>query len=54
MCFEDKWMQLKDIMLSEISQVQKHKLHVFSHTWNMDLKDEYVHKNKHVHINIHM
>jgi hypothetical protein len=25
MWFEDKWMQLEDIMLSEVSQAQKHK-----------------------------
>jgi hypothetical protein len=33
MGFEDKWMQLEDIMLSEVSQDQKHKFYVFSHTW---------------------
>jgi hypothetical protein len=36
--FEGKWMQLEDIMLSEVSQVQKYKgCHVFSHTWKTDL-----------------
>jgi hypothetical protein len=30
MWFEGKWMQLEDIMLSEVSQSQKHKGHVFS------------------------
>jgi hypothetical protein len=30
MWFEDKWIQLKDIMLSEVSQAQKHKGHLFS------------------------
>jgi hypothetical protein len=29
MGFEDKWIQLEDIMLNEVSQVQKHKRHVF-------------------------
>jgi hypothetical protein len=33
MWFEGKWMQLKNYMLSEVSQVQKHKGHVFSHRW---------------------
>jgi hypothetical protein len=30
MGFEGKWMQLKDIMLSEVSQTQKDKGHMFS------------------------
>jgi hypothetical protein len=30
MWFEGKWMQLEDIMLSEGSQAQKHKDHMFS------------------------
>jgi hypothetical protein len=30
MGFEGKWMQLKDIMLSDVSQDQKHKRYVFS------------------------
>jgi hypothetical protein len=30
MWFEDKWMQLKDIMLSELSQAQKVKDYIFS------------------------
>jgi hypothetical protein len=30
MWFEDKWMQLEDIMSSEVSQVQKDKVHMFS------------------------
>jgi hypothetical protein len=30
MWFEAKWIQLKDIMLSEVSQVQKDKGHMFS------------------------
>jgi hypothetical protein len=30
MQFEGKWMQLVDIMLSEVSQNQKHKGHMFS------------------------
>jgi hypothetical protein len=30
MWFESKWMQLEDIIVSEVSQVQKDKSHVFS------------------------
>jgi hypothetical protein len=30
MVFEGKWIQLEDIMLSEVSQDQKHKRHMFS------------------------
>jgi hypothetical protein len=30
--FEGKWIQSEDIMLSEVSQAQKHKGHVFSLT----------------------
>jgi hypothetical protein len=30
MGFEGKWMQLEDIMLSEVSLDQKHKGHIFS------------------------
>jgi hypothetical protein len=30
MWFESKWMQLEDIMLSEVSQAQKDKGHMFS------------------------
>jgi hypothetical protein len=29
--FEGKWIQLEDIMLSEVSQDQKYKNHVFSY-----------------------
>jgi hypothetical protein len=35
MGFKGKWMQLEDTMLSEVSQDQKHKSHVFSYTWNV-------------------
>jgi hypothetical protein len=30
MGFEGKWMQLEDIMITEVSQVQKDKGHMFS------------------------
>jgi hypothetical protein len=33
MWFEGKWMQLEDIMLSEVSQAQKHKSRMFSLMW---------------------
>jgi hypothetical protein len=48
MWFEGEWMELGNIILSEISQAQKDKrLHVFSHTWRkMDPKDKHA-QNKH-------
>jgi hypothetical protein len=30
MWFEGKWMQLEDIVLSEVSQAHKEKAHIFS------------------------
>jgi hypothetical protein len=36
--FAGKWMELENIILSEISQVQKTKKHIFCHMWNIDLK----------------
>jgi hypothetical protein len=42
--FVDKWMELEDIMLSEVSQVQKDKeLHDSSHMWEIDPKDKHMH-----------
>jgi hypothetical protein len=55
MLFVGKWMELEDIMLTEISQVQKDKGLMFScHMWKIDTKDKCVHKNKHDHIYIYM
>jgi hypothetical protein len=34
-------MELKIIMLSEISQTQRQIFHLFSHLWNLDLKQKY-------------
>jgi hypothetical protein len=34
--FADKWTELKNIILSEVSQVQKDKDHMFSLMWNID------------------
>jgi hypothetical protein len=42
MWFEGKWMQLEDIMLSEVSQAQKHNGFI-------DPKDKHIHRNKHDH-----
>jgi hypothetical protein len=42
--FEGKWMQLEDIMLSELRQAQKDKGHIFSHTWKTDPKDKHSQK----------
>jgi hypothetical protein len=44
MGFEGKWMQLKDIMLSEVSQDQKHKGHVFSLIHGNRSKETYTQK----------
>jgi hypothetical protein len=38
MLFEEKWMELEIITLSEISQTQKENCHVFSHMCNLNLK----------------
>jgi hypothetical protein len=38
-------------MLSEESQAQKDKCHIFSHIWKIDIKD--IHKNNHDHIQTH-
>jgi hypothetical protein len=35
--FAGKWMELENIILSEVSQAQKAKSHMLSHTWNTDL-----------------
>jgi hypothetical protein len=43
MRFEGKWMQLEDITLSEVSQDQKHKRHMFSLMWKRS-KDKHIHK----------
>jgi hypothetical protein len=53
MLFEEKRMQLEDIMSSEVSQARKHKGHIFSHTWKIDPKDKHTHKNKPDHIQSH-
>jgi hypothetical protein len=41
-------------MLSEVSQVQKERMHVFSHMQKIDPKDKHIHKNKYDHLQIHM
>jgi hypothetical protein len=33
-----KWMELDMIMVSEISQTQKDKYHIFCHVWDLDFK----------------
>jgi hypothetical protein len=45
--FEGKWMQLKDKMLSEVSQIQKDKGCLFPLMWKIEPKDKHIHKNKH-------
>jgi hypothetical protein len=55
MQFEGKWMQLEDVMLNEVSQVQKDKgCMFFSHMRKTDPKDKHIHKTKHDHIETHM
>jgi hypothetical protein len=34
--FAGKWMELENIILNEVTQVQKSKGHVFSHMWTRD------------------
>jgi hypothetical protein len=52
--FTGKWMEL-DIMLNVVSQVsERQRLHVFSHLWKIDPKDNGIHKNKHDHIHIYI
>jgi hypothetical protein len=48
MGFEGKWMQLEDIMLSEVSQDQKHKRCMLS------LIHKHIHKNKHDNMQIQL
>jgi hypothetical protein len=50
MWFEGKWMQLEDIMLSEVSYTQKHKVCMFLSYMEDRSKDKHIHKNKHDHI----
>jgi hypothetical protein len=38
MGFESKWIQLEDIVLSEVSQDQNYKTDIFSHKWKIDTK----------------
>jgi hypothetical protein len=35
--FTGKWMELENIILSEVSQAQKTKNCIFSHIWTLDL-----------------
>jgi hypothetical protein len=37
-------MELENTILSEVSQVQKVKSHIFSHMWNIDLIQQYYEK----------
>jgi hypothetical protein len=47
--FEGKWIQLEDIMLSEVKPgSERQSLLVFSHMWRMDPKDKHKNKNKYI------
>ena len=35
MPFAATWMELETLILSEVSQKEKHKCHMISHTWNL-------------------
>jgi hypothetical protein len=35
--FAGEWMELENIILSEVSQVQKAKSYMLCHVWNIDL-----------------
>jgi hypothetical protein len=52
MGFEGKWIQLEDIMLSEVSKVQK--IHALSHMRKTGPKGKHIYKNKHNHILTYM
>jgi hypothetical protein len=54
MGFEGKWMQLEDIVLSEVSQDQKHKRCMFSLIHGNRSKDKHIQKNKYDHIQTQM
>jgi hypothetical protein len=47
--FEGKWMQLEDIVLSEVSHDQKHKAACFPSYGEGQSKDKHMYKNKHDH-----
>jgi hypothetical protein len=44
MWFEGKRMQLEDFMLSEVSQAQKDKGHIFPLMWRVHPKETYMQK----------
>jgi hypothetical protein len=48
--FEGKWIQLEDIILSEVSQDQKHKDACFLSYVEDRSKNKHIHKKKYVHI----
>jgi hypothetical protein len=54
MGFEGKWMQLEDIMLSEVSKDQKGKSRMLSLYGEDRYKDKHIYKNKHDHIQTQM
>jgi hypothetical protein len=55
MWFEGKWMQLEDIMLSEVKKGSKRqRAHVFPYMWKIDTKDKDIHENKCNLIQTHM
>jgi hypothetical protein len=53
MWFEDKWMQLENIMLREVSQVQKDIGHKFSFICERQIQEINISQNKHDHTQTH-
>jgi hypothetical protein len=51
---EGKWMLLEEVMLSEVSQDQKHKDTCFSSYREDRSKDKHLYNNKHDHIQTQM
>jgi F420-0:gamma-glutamyl ligase len=51
---EGKWIQLEDIMLSEVVRSPRQRSHDFSHMWKVVIKEKYAHLNKNDHTQSHM
>jgi hypothetical protein len=54
MWFEGKWMQLENIMLSEVSQLRKTKHTRFLLYVEDGFKNKHIHKNKRDHVQTQM
>jgi hypothetical protein len=55
MLLAGKWMELENLMLSEISRAKENqRSHVFSHMWKLDLKVQCIYRNIYDHIYIYI